>query len=118
MKTTTDRFKANAGAAFADAELQRALAGLQSGLVAQRRAAYERLPEFEALREIGRDIRDHVLRHLDLYLEIYEQRATATGAHVHWAPDASEARDIVLRICRDANAKIVTKGKSMVSEEI
>ena len=118
MEIRTRAFKSNAAEALADRELQRALRGLDGGLVAQRRNAYERLPEFEALRDVGRDIRDHALRHLDLYLETYERNAKAAGAHVHWAADAGEARDIILRICRDANARVVTKGKSMVSEEI
>jgi len=118
MEIRTHAFKQNVADALVDRELQRALKGLDGSLVAQRRAAYERLPEFEALRDIGRDIRDHALRHLDLYLEAYEKAATAAGAKVHWAADAAEAREIILSICRDAGAKIVTKGKSMVSEEI
>src|SRR5690606_16756177 len=32
--------------------------------------------------------------------------------------DLAEAREIILNICREANAKIVTKGKSMITEEI
>ncbi len=118
MEIRTQAFKANVADALVDGELQRALKGLDGSLVAQRRAAYERLPEFEALRDVGRDIRDHALRHLDLYLEAYEKNATAAGAKVHWAADAAEAREIILGICRDAGVKIVTKGKSMVSEEI
>lgn len=118
MQIRTHTFKNNAAEALADRELQRALGGLDTSLVAQRRNAYERLPEFEALRDVGRDIRDHTLRHLDLYLETYERNAKAAGAHVHWATDGAEARDIILKICQEANARIVTKGKSMVSEEI
>ncbi len=118
MEIRTQAFKQNVSDALVDRELQRALKGLDGSLVAQRRAAYERLPEFEALRDVGRDIRDHALRHLDLYLETYEKNATAAGAKVHWAADAAEARQIIAGICRDAGAKIVTKGKSMVSEEI
>ncbi len=118
MEIRTQAFKANVAGALVDPELQRALKGLDGSLVAQRRAAYERLPEFEALRDVGRDIRDHALRHLDLYLEAYEKNAIAAGAKVHWAADAAEAREIILGICRDVDAKIVTKGKSMVSEEI
>lgn len=118
MKSATSSFTSNARAALADAQLQRALAGLPAGLVAQRAAARARLPEFEALREIGRDIKDHTLAHLDLYLEEFERRATAAGATVHWAATAGEARDAILKICNAAKAKLVAKGKSMVSEEI
>jgi L-lactate dehydrogenase complex protein LldF len=118
MHGTSNTFKDNARAALADAQLQRALAALPTGLVAQRTAARARLPEFEALREIGRQIKDHTLAHLDLYLEEYEKNATAAGARVHWAATAADAREIILRICRDADAKTVTKSKSMISEEI
>ncbi len=118
MHPTSDTFKDNARSALADAQLQRALSGLPTGLVAQRTAARAKLPEFEALREIGREIKNHTLAHLDLYLEEYEKNATAAGAHVHWAATAADARRIVLDICRDAGARTVTKGKSMISEEI
>ena len=37
---------------------------------------------------------------------------------MHWAADAEEARQIILGICRRVGAKTITKGKSMVSEEI
>ena len=118
VEIKTREFKANARVALDDAQLQRALAGLPGGLVAQRTAARDKLPEFEDLRDVGRDIRDHTLAHLDLYLAEYERKATAAGAIIHWAPTAADARLIIEKICRDANAKIVTKGKSMVSEEI
>ena len=118
MDVTAHAFKSNVRAALKDAQLQRALAGLPTGLVAQRAAARARLPEFEALRDVGRHIKDTTLANLDLYLEAWETKATAAGAKVHWAPTAADAREIVLAICRDAGARLVTKGKSMVSEEI
>jgi L-lactate dehydrogenase complex protein LldF len=118
MKPTSADFKANAKVALSDPQLQRALSGLPGGLVAQRTAARAALPEFEALRTIGRDVKNHMLANLDLYLARYEAKATANGTHVHWAETAGDANDIILKICRDANAKLITKGKSMVSEEI
>ncbi len=118
MHPTTTLFKANTRAALDDTQLQRALGGLPGGLVAQRTAARARLPEFESLRDVGRDIRDHALANLDLYLEEYERTATAAGGHVHWAATAFDARAIIHKICSEANARVVTKGKSMISEEI
>jgi L-lactate dehydrogenase complex protein LldF len=118
MHPATASFKNNVRVALHDQQLQRALAGLPTGLVAQRAAARARLPEFESLRDVGRDIKDHTLAHLDLYLEEYERKATAAGARVHWAVTAGEAREIILKICRTANAKLVTKGKTMIAEEI
>jgi L-lactate dehydrogenase complex protein LldF len=117
MTITSPAFKDNARAALADVQLQRALSkGL--GFVERRRLAAERLPEFDALRDAARDIKDHTLAHLDLYLEAYEARVTAAGGHVHYAVTAEEARATVLGICRQVAAKTVTKGKTMIAEEI
>jgi L-lactate dehydrogenase complex protein LldF len=119
MLATSRNFAANARSGLADRNLQRALGFMvQSGFPLHRRRAIERLPEFEALRDIGRSIKEHTLAHLDFYLELYEQNVVASGGEVHWARTAQEACDAVLRICRTAEAKTVTKGKSMVAEEV
>jgi L-lactate dehydrogenase complex protein LldF len=119
MDAATSRdFAANARAALADETLQTALRRLQGGFPVQRRQAVDRLPEFEALREAGRAIKDHTLAHLDFYLQLYEANVTAAGGEVHWARTADEARAAVLRICRAVGAASVTKGKSMIAEEI
>ena len=115
---TSPRFKENAHRALADPQLQQAMANLRVGFQGRRRAAMEHLPEFEALRDSARDIKNHTLAHLDLYLEAYEKKVTEAGGHVHYARDAAEARQIVLDIARKRGAKTVTKGKSMISEEI
>ena len=80
--------------------------------------AVDALPEFEELRDSGRDIKNHTLAHLDLYLEAYEDKVRASGGVVHYAETAAEARDTILSICRRVGAKTVTKGKSMIAEEI
>ena len=118
MQPTSHAFKSNAAAALANPDLQRALKNAGSGFVARRARAREALPEFDALRAAAKEIKDHTLAHLDLYLEAYEQKVTAAGGHVHWASTAEDARAIVLDICRQEQAKLVTKGKSMVAEEI
>ena len=115
---TTSRFIDNATEALADPQLQRAMTNVRSGFIDKRAAVAAKLPEFEALRDSARDIKNHALAHLDLYLERYEANVTASGGHVHWARNAEEARKIILGICHDVGAKTVTKGKSMISEEI
>ncbi|HEX5125454.1 MAG TPA: LutB/LldF family L-lactate oxidation iron-sulfur protein [Rhodocyclaceae bacterium] len=98
--------------------LRTALARSRDGFIGGRQRAIDQVPEFEQLREDAKRIKDHVLENLDHYLMRYEEAVTASGGHVHFARDADEARAIVLDICRQANAKTITKGKSMVSEEI
>lgn len=111
-------FKDNVGKALADDKLQFAMTETGPRFIAKRTKAREALPEFDQLRDQARDIKDHVLDHLDIYLETYEAKVKETGGHVHWAETPDEARAAVLEICRKANAKLVTKGKSMISEEI
>src|SRR6516225_14239 len=115
---TSPWFKDNAKAALADTDLQNALKFVEVNFIARRREVAAELPEFEALRDSARDIKDHTLAHLDLYLEAYEKRVVAHGGHVHYAVTAQDARQIILDICREVGAKIVTKGKSMIAEEI
>ena len=118
MQPTSHNFKRNAAHALDDAQLQRALGRAQTGFIGRRLAARSLLPEFDALCEQAKDIKNHTLAHLDLYLEAYEERVTAAGGHVHWAATADDARRIIVGICKEAGAKLVTKGKSMVAEEV
>jgi L-lactate dehydrogenase complex protein LldF len=118
VHVNSPHFKENAARALADSQLQRALANVRTGFIDKRAAVAARLPEFEDLRDAARDIKNHTLQHLDLYLEAYEEKVRASGGHVHYARTAEEARNIVLAICRAAGAQTVTKGKSMIAEEI
>src|SRR5258707_7409316 len=115
---TSPRFKDNAKAAIADADLQNALKFVEVNFIARRREVADKLPEFEALRDSARDIKDHTLAHLDLYLEAYEKRVVAHGGHVHYAVSGEDAQRIILNIRRKLGARTVTKGKSMVAEGI
>jgi L-lactate dehydrogenase complex protein LldF len=115
---TSPQFKANVKSALADADLQNALKNVEVNFIAKRREVADRLPEFERLRDSARDIKDHTLAHLDLYLEEYERRVVAQGGHVHYAVTSEDARRIVVDICRRLGARTVTKGKSMIGEEI
>jgi L-lactate dehydrogenase complex protein LldF len=118
VQSTSHNFKQNAASALADPQLQRALSHVRTNFIGRRFAARSLLPEFDALCDQARDIKNHTLTHLDLYLEAYEEKVAGAGGHVHWAATAEDARQIILDICRDAGAKLITKGKSMIAEEI
>ncbi len=118
MLATSPAFKENAAHAMADPGLQKALSRTRPQNPAKRAAAVAALPEFEQLRDIGRDIKNHALANLDFYLETWEANVIASGGKVHWASTADDARDAVLKICQAAGARTVTKGKSMISEEL
>lgn len=82
------------------------------------------LTDWEQLRLAGQRIREHTMAYLDAYLEQFEQNCTRAGGVVHWARDAEEARQIVVRLAKEAiqeNAQQTTeilKIKSMTTEEI
>jgi L-lactate dehydrogenase complex protein LldF len=118
MQLQSQDFKRRAAAAIHDVELQAALSRAGGGFVDSRAKVVELMPEFEQLRETGKEIKSHVLENLDYYLERYEEQVTRHGGQVHWARTAEDACRIALEICRKAGAKAVTKGKSMVSEEV
>lgn len=118
MQITSPAFKENARGALANPDLQKALGHVRLGFIDKRQKAVDALPEFDALRDSARAIKDHALAHLDLYLEAYEEKVKAAGGYVHWAPTAADARAVILEICRAAGARTVTKGKSMITEEI
>jgi L-lactate dehydrogenase complex protein LldF len=118
MRPQSHAFKANARAALGDANLQQAMNNLKTGFVARRAAVVALLPEWENLRDAAIAIKKHTLTHLDFYLEAFERQVVAQGGHVHWCRDAAEANATVLKICRALGAKTVTKGKSMIGEEM
>jgi len=118
MNLDPTAFKSAAHDAMGNESLRVALARMKTHFVVGRLMAVNRFGDFEAMREAGKAIRDYAIGSLDTLLERFEESVTARGGHVHWARDAAEARAIILSILREAGAKSVTKGKSMVSEEI
>ena len=118
MESTSHSFKDNAHDALGNRHLQSALDKMRAGFPQRRLDAIGKLPEFEDLREQGREIKNHVLENLDWYLERYEKNVIAAGGHVHWARTPEEMRQIVLDLCRKLDAKTVTKGKTMIAEEV
>jgi L-lactate dehydrogenase complex protein LldF len=118
MAGTHMTFKERAGAALANPALKSAIERTAGTAERNRAAAVGRFAEFEAAKERGRQIKDHVIANLGHYLTEFEKNAVASGAKVHWARTADEASQIVIGICKAAGVKRVTRSKSMLGEEI
>ena len=118
QEPTARQFINNARQALGDENLQVALTKMKTGFVERRSEARARLPEFDEIRDWAREIKDHTLEHLDYYLERFEHRVTEQGGHVHWCSTPEDARQTILDICCRLDAKTVTKGKTMIAEEI
>ncbi len=118
MKSKAHAFARDAKAALDDTNLQAALANLKKGFQVKRAQAFEMLGDPEGLRDAGAAIRTNALVQLPELLELFERNVVAAGGHVHWARNAREARELIAKLLKERKVKTVTKGKSMVTEEI
>jgi L-lactate dehydrogenase complex protein LldF len=118
MSTGAQTFPEAARKALKNAPLQAALTNLKQGFQVKRAHAFEALLDPEGLREAGRAIRTHAMSRLAELLERFEAEVMLSGGRVHWARDPAEARSIIAGLLKARGAKTVTKGKSMVAEEI
>ncbi|MGW3664412.1 LutB/LldF family L-lactate oxidation iron-sulfur protein [Streptomyces sp. NPDC005141] len=84
----------------------------------KRAKAVAEVSDWAALRDAGKQIKDHTLRHLDRYLVQLEEAVTAAGGVVHWAADAEEANRIVTALVKATGESEVVKVKSMATQEI
>ena len=117
MELQSQHFREKATEALADsaALTQRDMMALFTPII--RDAAMEELGSFEPLRQHLKRIRQHSLDNLDYYLARFELEATNNGSQVHYACTSNEMNSIVLDICQQHDARLVAKGKSMVTEE-
>jgi L-lactate dehydrogenase complex protein LldF len=79
--------------------------------------AASQVPEWEQLRDLASEIKEHTLSHLAQYLEEFEASAKRNGVMVHWASDAYDHNRIVAEILDEHGATNLIKSKSMLTEE-
>ena len=87
-------------------------------LISKRARAIAAYPAMDAMRDRAQEIRLHTLAHLDTYLAQFAEAVEALGGHVFFAADAAEANQYIRGIAEAANAELIVKVKSMVTEEI
>jgi L-lactate dehydrogenase complex protein LldF len=92
--------------------------GSKSGYDSRTKALFTHYTAPDDLRRLAGEIKQHAIENLDTYLPQVEAKLQANGAKVHWAGDAKEACEAVLKIMRDHGATKMVKAKTMVSEEI
>src|SRR6202795_3173290 len=117
--------------ALDDPDLQRALTSGLTGIRGRRDLAFKSFDFAKGQADLKKRRRANLERLPEL-LEQFKERLEAAGGVVHYAKDAAEARDIIGQICWNAGSAggakgatsgtarrmVVTKVKSMASEEI
>ena len=111
-------FPAAAREALADTQLRHNLTHATHTIRDKRARVVAEVPDWEALRQAGADLKDVALFELDRHLEQLEESLVARGAVVHWARDGAEACRIVADVAKAHGADEVVKVKSMVTQEI
>ena len=114
----SEGFRARAKDVVENPFLRQSFRGAMDFLMSKRAAQFPDSEELESLRTLGEQIRQYNLAKLPSLLEQLEANLTRNGIQVHWAETPDEANEIIFGICRKHSAKLMVKGKSMVSEEI
>ena len=115
---TAPAFPMAARSAMGDTQLRKNVRHATDVIQAKRARVVNEMPDWQQLREAGKRIREHTMRHLDVYLEQFEANCTKAGGVVHWARDAAEARRIIVGLVKATGSDEVIKIKSMTTEEI
>lgn len=114
-----DKFRNHIRSALANPNLQAALDANAERRLEAREKSYSSLTEdIQTLRRRAHTVRAETIANLEEYLRQFVARAEANGMFVHHAEDADQAVQIVLKIARENEARLIAKSKTMVSEEI
>ena len=118
MQVQSMFFERKASEKLNDPRLQANLKRLSSKFVNARATSILELEDFEGTRSAAVEIRNRSIKNLDVWLELFEQKAVETGAKVLFARTPQEAAQLVVKIAKKHGVKSVIKSKSMVTEEM
>src|SRR5215217_16274 len=104
--------------AIGDRQLHDAVATASRAFVTNRNAVLNALPEAPELREWAYRIKQETMANLDRYLEQMADAVEERGGKVFFARDGDDAVRYVGELARRKGAKVITKSKSMATEEI
>jgi len=101
-----------------DQELHDSVELFTGKAVAARNAVLHALPEAPELRERAYRIKQETMANLDRYLEEMADNVEARGGNVFFAEDGEAVVRYIGELARRKGAKVITKSKSMATEEI
>ena len=118
MLTSPSHIKKYIGKALQDQSLKEAVYNATHSTASTRQSVIDQIPYWQSLRSQSHSIKKEVMDHLAEYLKIFEENCKQNGIHLHWAEDAKEARNIIMKLAQENDVRCVVKSKSLTSEEI
>lgn len=121
MKVSAEWYEpyvADIAKALKNERLRIAMDRLTTNFTAATAGALKKLPYIPYLRKRAREIKSWSIDNWHQLVKMFEENIEALNGVLYLAKDSKECRDYICKVCLDHDAKLVTKGKSMVSEEI
>src|ERR687898_2484064 len=118
LSSRVEGFNERSRRAVADEQLHDSIELFTHKSVAGRNAVLGALPEAPELRERAYRIKQETMANLDRYLEQMADNVEARGGNVFFAEDGEAVVGYIGDLARRKGAKVVTKSKSMATEEI
>lgn len=76
------------------------------------------IPDYEALKDRARAIKESAIARLPELLKTLEASVERNGGHFFLARNGEKASRYITNVCRERGVRLVVKGKSMTSEEV
>src|SRR5712692_5520914 len=92
-------------AALGNDVLQGALKRATDTFIEKRREAVGSVPDWEALRQRARLVKEHTINHLDYYLEQLVQKVEAHGGRVYWAHTGDDVNNYIIELAKTRGVK-------------
>lgn len=105
ISTSDKSFKERIDKAKEDTFMQRAVEKSQDGQWEKREGSRERIGNWEQWRELGEQIRQHTITHLDYYLEQFSDNVAKRGGHVFFAETAEDASNYIEKVIEEKRQK-------------
>ena len=118
LSSGVEGFNERARRAVADEQLHDSIELFTHKSVTGRNAVLNALPEAPELRERAYRTKQETMANLDRYLEQMADAVEARGGNVFFAGDGEDVVRYIGDLARRKDAKVITKSKSMATEEI
>src|SRR5918997_679980 len=118
IASKVEGFNERGGRAVRDQQLHDAVATASRAFLTNRNAVLHALPEAPELRERAYRIKQQTMANLDRYLEQMADAVEGRGGKVFFAGDGEDVVRYVGDLAGRKGAKVITKSKSMATEEI